>query len=222
MTKVLRLIPGIVFFSLMPLAGFGFFDFTGYFSSAPRAAYIAVTLMNTFFSAFFVSYEGQQIKTAKTLIRENPLWFLQFQLVPLLNFVVAPLFDFWGTYQLPGGDALRWAGIAISMLAFVLMNLSVMSLGKLFTVNLTIQEGHRLVQNGPYKHIRHPRYTGIILMSLGLALVFSSAIGMVFTAAILVNLMLRIHREEKMLAEEFGQEWSDYAQKTKSLIPFIY
>lgn len=222
MAKILNLIPGLFLFSLVPLAGYGFFDLTGFFGSAPRGAFLALTVINTFFSAFFVRYEGQQVKSAKTLISENRLWFVQFQLVPLLNIFVAPLTDNMGAFPLPGGDAIRWAGVAVLVLAFVLMNASVQYLGKFFTINLSIQDGHKLIQSGPYRFVRHPRYTGIILLSLGLAMVFASSVGLVFTVAILINLILRIGREEKMLAAEFGQEWTDYRSKTKSLIPFVY
>ena len=222
MQKLLRLIPGIIIFTLLPLAGYGFFSVDNFFSDASRTAFIVLTLCNTFFSAFFVPTEGQQIKSAKTLFPEGKLWFLQFQLMPLLNFIIVPMFDYFGWCTLPGSSALRLAGVAVTAAGFVLMNASVLSLGKLFTVNLTIQDGHRLVQSGVYSRIRHPRYIGILLMSLGLAFVFANTIGLAFTLVNLTNLMLRIGREEKMLANEFGTEWDEYRSRTHRLIPFIY
>lgn len=222
MIKIVKLISGLFFFSVLPLAGYGFFDISGYVSNTQRALYLAITIVNTLFSVFFVAFEGQQLKSPKTLIHENPMWFLQFQLLPFLNIIIAPLFDSMNVCPLPGGDSLRWAGIAVAVLSFALINLSVMSLGKFFTINLTIQEGHRLIQSGLYRYVRHPRYTGVILMSLSLALVFASAIGLLFTLAIMINLIVRIRREEKMLSAEFGAEWADYHSRTKALIPFIY
>ncbi len=87
---------------------------------------------------------------------------------------------------------------------------------------LQIVEDHRLVTDGYYKHIRHPVYLGEIGRAVGLAITLSSLYGLVFTILGVVFLLIRIEIEEKMLIEAFGEEYKEYQQITKKLIPYIY
>ncbi len=87
---------------------------------------------------------------------------------------------------------------------------------------LQIVEDHRLVTDGYYKHIRHPVYLGEIGRAVGLAITLSSLYGLVFMILGVVFLLIRIEIEEKMLIEAFGEEYKEYQQITKKLIPYIY
>jgi len=87
---------------------------------------------------------------------------------------------------------------------------------------LQIVEDHRLVTDGYYKHIRHPIYLGEIGRAMGLAITLSSLYGLVFMTIGVVFLLIRIEIEEKMLIEAFGEEYKEYQQITKKLIPYIY
>ena len=116
-------------------------------------------------------------------------------------------------------------------------------LGRLFTFELSIRDGHTLVTTGPYSIVRHPSYLGsflflsgnvILLASKGSWFVESglwdtvwgrgaacSAVGCIFS--ILVRLFLRIDEEDRMMRKEFGEEWEGWAKKTPyRLIPFVY
>jgi protein-S-isoprenylcysteine O-methyltransferase Ste14 len=84
-----------------------------------------------------------------------------------------------------------------------------------------IKENHELVTSGPYRFVRHPIYTGILLAALGAALT-----GAVFGIAILliasVMFLLRIKKEERIMLELFPDTYPAYQSRTKKLIPFIW
>ena len=105
---------------------------------------------------------------------------------------------------------------------FVLMHWAQVHLDLQFSVQVTVQEGHQLITDGPYKLIRHPRYLGIILFSSGIALVFRSWATLVLVALILAVLLWRIHDEESLMGEEFGADWEAYCLRTSRLIPWLY
>jgi protein-S-isoprenylcysteine O-methyltransferase Ste14 len=90
------------------------------------------------------------------------------------------------------------------------------------TARLPTMEGHRLVKDGLYKHIRHPLYLGETVRNFGLVIIFSSIYGIVLIAASTVFIALRIRMEEQMLIQIFGEEYKEYQKATKRIIPYIY
>jgi protein-S-isoprenylcysteine O-methyltransferase Ste14 len=88
---------------------------------------------------------------------------------------------------------------------------------------LRIEEGHRLVTNGIYGLIRHPIYGGGLVGVVGLYLAFRSLIMLVaVTAVYFAVINHRLLFEERMLVDEFGDEYKAYMRKTRRLIPYIY
>jgi protein-S-isoprenylcysteine O-methyltransferase Ste14 len=72
-------------------------------------------------------------------------------------------------------------------------------LGRRFSGLVAIQPGHTLVTTGVYRVIRHPNYLGLLVNSLGWALAFRSAVGVLLTALMLLTLLARIRAEETLL-----------------------
>ncbi len=134
---------------------------------------------------------------------------------------LSPWSDAAGILPLPGGPALRWFGLCIYVTGGVLMIWAPLHLGALFSIRVTIQENHHLITDGPYRFMRHPRYAGSLYWGLALPLVFLSLPGLL--AALLYSLTFawRIRDEERLLDRHFGEEWRNYARRTKRLIPFV-
>jgi protein-S-isoprenylcysteine O-methyltransferase Ste14 len=126
--------------------------------------------------------------------------------------------DFWTI----DGDPVRWAGVAVFAAGGVLRLWPVFVLGHRFSGLVAIQPGHRLVTTGLYARIRHPSYLGLLVASLGWALAFRSAVGLLLTAALLVPLVARIRDEERLLAAEFGAEYAAYRRRTWRLVPGLW
>ena len=107
------------------------------------------------------------------------------------------------------GLALRWWSIWI--------------LGKLFTVDVVILPGHELVTSGPYRFVRHPSYTGMMMAFVALAVTLQNWIScLVILVPIGAALNFRIRVEEAALTEFFGDRYLSYRAKVARLVPFIY
>ena len=95
-------------------------------------------------------------------------------------------------------------------------------LGRFFSLTVQIAEDHRVVEKGPYRLVRHPSYTGILITFIGLGLAVQS------WGAVLVLLLFfgvsfgyRMHVEERTLLSGLGLDYASYMKRTKRLIPFI-
>ncbi|HEY5269450.1 MAG TPA: isoprenylcysteine carboxylmethyltransferase family protein, partial [Anaerolineales bacterium] len=115
------------------------------------------------------------------------------------------------------------AGLVLILAAMALRVWVRAHLRGLYSGHVEVQVGHRLVQSGPYGFVRHPGYTGFLLMALGLAVGYSSLIGLVAVPVLLLpGLAYRMAVEEKLLLAQFDGEYRAYIQKTKRLIPFVW
>jgi protein-S-isoprenylcysteine O-methyltransferase Ste14 len=115
-----------------------------------------------------------------------------------------------------------WFGIALvyAGLAFRLYAITV--LGRYFTPSVAVVADQRLVENGPYKFIRHPAYTGLLVMFLGFGLSSTNWLSLLtLMGCVLIGLSYRIHVEERVLQEHLGHRYQEYMQRTKRLIPFV-
>jgi protein-S-isoprenylcysteine O-methyltransferase Ste14 len=115
-----------------------------------------------------------------------------------------------------------YLGIVIIIIGILLRQWSIAVLGRFFSGEVGIQEGQKVVDRGPYRLVRHPSYTGVLLILVGVGLAFQS------WAAVLVTLLMfslaygyRMHAEEKVLTLELGEEYVEYSKRTKKLIPYI-
>ena len=120
------------------------------------------------------------------------------------------------------GDAVRWLGVVLFAAGGALRIWPVFVLGRRFSGLVAIQPGHTLVTHGVYSVIRHPRYLGLLVNSLGWALAFRSGVGVLLTALMIPPLIARIHAEERLLRTQFGDEYDAYRSRTSRLIPGIY
>jgi protein-S-isoprenylcysteine O-methyltransferase Ste14 len=114
-------------------------------------------------------------------------------------------------------------GLGILLVGIVIRWTAIGTLGRLFTGTVTIQEEHELVRHGLYRYVRHPAYTGTLVAHLGLGLAFVSWVSVALsTIPFLVATMYRIRVEEDVLRQKFGSAYSDYAEETWRLVPWVY
>ncbi len=116
-----------------------------------------------------------------------------------------------------------YLGLIVLFIGILTRFLIIKSLGKYFTVDVTIREGHQIKKDGIYSVLRHPSYSASLLTFLGLGLFLNNWVAL-FIAFIppFLAFLYRIKIEEKALIEQFGQDYIDYKKQTKKLIPFIY
>ncbi len=109
-----------------------------------------------------------------------------------------------------------WTGLVVRIWAIVV-------LGQSFRTTVEVDTGQRVVDRGPYRWVRHPSYTGILLLMAGLGLVYGNwpalAVLLVLPTGVLIY---RIFVEEAALTEVMGRAYTDYAAHTKRLVPGVW
>ncbi|ACL17103.1 methyltransferase family protein [Methanosphaerula palustris] len=125
-----------------------------------------------------------------------------------------------GVALLPGW--LFYPGIALMVFGVFLRQWSIALLGGFFSALVSVQEGQTIIRKGPYRYVRHPSYTGgiMIMIGIGVALLSWGAVLVLLLASCGVY-GYRIHVEEKALVAKFGDEYRAYMNETKMLIPFL-
>jgi protein-S-isoprenylcysteine O-methyltransferase len=137
-----------------------------------------------------------------------------------LSFRLAYLLPAAGMRAAP---ALRALGIAIFVVGLMVRWFSIVHLGRFFTVNVAIATDHRLIDTGPYRFVRHPSYTGALMAFLGLALCLANwASLVVIVVPVFLVFLRRMQVEEGALLQALGDQYRDYMNRTKRLIPAVY
>ena len=138
---------------------------------------------------------------------------------PLIRKPVAPAAS--------GAPVLEWALAALTLALAVasawLVNSSARRLGKQWALAARLVEGHTLIQDGPYRFVRNPIYTGMfgLLIATGLAMTRPIPL-LLATVLFAAGTYIRIRTEERLLRQAFGPEFDEYARRVPALIPGIY
>jgi protein-S-isoprenylcysteine O-methyltransferase Ste14 len=121
-------------------------------------------------------------------------------------------------------DIFFWLGIVLMYAGIVLRLSAIIVLGRSFTTSVAVAAEQTVIEAGPYRLIRHPSYTGILitLLGLGLSLANNWLSLLVIMGCALIGFSYRIWVEEHVLQEHLGQRYQEYMQRTKRLIPFVF
>ena len=140
----------------------------------------------------------------------------------LLFLMISPFSDRNEWMQLGGGNILRYCGVFFFTLGCIIANWASIHLYQQLVIQYhRNQHGYQLVTTGPFEYVRHPRDFGVILIFVSIPLIFLSSLGLFLALFSIVGLFERIAREEQILRQEFGDEWLDYVEKTKCLVPWV-
>ena len=124
---------------------------------------------------------------------------------------------------IPYAQRLYPAGFAVFALGTLLRWYSIFFLGRFFTVNVAISADHRVIDTGPYRHVRHPSYAGSLLQFFGYGLCLGNLLSLI---ALLLPVFWAYRRrmgiEEAALADALGEPYRAYMKRTRRLVPAIY
>jgi len=138
-----------------------------------------------------------------------------------LNFLFAGLFQIaaipWNR------TALFAVGIILILLGVALRWYAIWTLGRYFTRDVAVSTGQKVVQNGPYRAIRHPAYSGTFLTMLGVGLAVTNwASLLALLICVLVGHLYRVRVEERALIQTIGQPYVAYMHRTRRFIPLVF
>jgi len=138
----------------------------------------------------------------------------------LVSIILALSLGYAGVGPLP--DWVFYPGIFLMILGVLVRQWAIAVLGRFFSLTVRVAEDHRVVVKGPYRLVRHPSYTGVLITFIGLALaVQSSGALLVLLAVFGVSYGYRMRVEERVLLSELGQDYAEYVKRTRRLIPFL-
>jgi protein-S-isoprenylcysteine O-methyltransferase Ste14 len=110
------------------------------------------------------------------------------------------------------GILLLWGGVAFAIWARY-------HIGEYWSARVAVKEDHRVIDSGPYAHVRHPIYSGILLGLIGTALAVGNWRAVITFLVILIVLILKARAEEKLLTEQLGNAYVEYKKRTGMLTP---
>ena len=126
-------------------------------------------------------------------------------------------------FELPAGPAVAVAAVVLFAAGLILRWWAIVTLGRFFTVDVVVEKDHELVERGPFRWVRHPSYTGVLLAFVGWALTLWNWAAMaVVLVPIFVAFVRRMNVEEEALSRALGERYDTYMRRTKRLIPGIY
>lgn len=124
---------------------------------------------------------------------------------------------------LPHREMLRTLAVVLFTAGLLLRWWAIITLGRFFTVDVQIARDHELVERGPFRVVRHPSYTGVLLAFVGFALSLANwAALLVVLVPIFIAFVRRMNVEEQALTTALGERYVSYMQRTKRLLPGIY
>lgn len=168
-----------------------------------------------YYKRILKSDETAEKKDHSTL---NILW-----LVILPSVLVGILVPFFLKCPITDQIWIYYVGLLLIISGVICRYLIIKSLGKYFTVDVSIRKDHQIKQDGIYRYLRHPSYTFALLPFVGLGLFQNNWISLIVDfVPVFIAFRYRIKVEEQALLETFGEDYETYRKKTKMLIPFLY
>jgi protein-S-isoprenylcysteine O-methyltransferase Ste14 len=122
---------------------------------------------------------------------------------------------------LPPGPLFPILGTALLALGLGLAVWARRHLGRNWSMHVVVKEGHTLIRTGPYRHVRHPIYSGILLGMLGMAIAIGEWRVLVGFGWMLLSFAIKSRQEERRMRETFT-EYADYLRHTAAMIPYVY
>lgn len=136
----------------------------------------------------------------------------------LAFWMVQPADNTWAVLDLP--EWVRWSGAALAPLALALLVWVHRTLDTNFSPTLRLKVSHRLVMHGPYRWVRHPMYTALMLVGLAIVLISANwPVAFITIPGMTLAVVLRIPHEETMMVERFGDQYLNYMHQTGLVFP---
>ena len=181
---------------------------------------IAVSYLYGFFEVFMNLRQRSKIKVTNSSDKSS-LWLL-YSLITVgyaLSFSIGATkmgrIYYWNTFFA--------VGMALVVIGFVIRIHSILTLNQYFTYSVAKVENHKIIETGLYKFIRHPGYLGQLIIFFGISISISNWLSiLLMLIPITIGYIYRIKVEERFMVDQMGENYLNYQERTKRLIPMIY
>jgi len=173
-----------------------------------------------FVAYWYVSAFGQKAtaepqKPLSALAHRIPVglgWFLMIlpKLPPPMNQVLIP----HTTWVLAMGVVICVFGLFVTLWAR-------WTLAGNWSTDVTFKQGHELIKTGPYRFVRHPIYTGLLLMGLGTAISAGQLRYWLGLLMVVIGFWIKLKQEERLMLRHFPDQYPAYQKQVKALVPFV-
>ncbi len=182
-------------------------------------------LIALLWGAWFIYWQVAALN-AKTTRRRESRWSRAAHIAPLLAAVFLLFIpdmpgDAIFARFLPRTIEIYWVGVGLLVAGLGFSVWARRRLGRNWSGTVTVKEDHELIRTGPYRWVRHPIYTGILLGFFGTAIALGEWRGLIAVAFVVVAFLLKIRLEERWMIETFGDAYRRYRAEVKALIPFL-
>ena len=130
--------------------------------------------------------------------------------------------DFLSIKLWPNTLTVKIIADVVTLLGLLTMLWARKTLDKNWSANIVLKEDHELITTGPYAFVRHPIYTGLILMVLGVVLYVNTLAFTIFFILFFFGAYYKAKKEEKLLISHFKERYVEYKKSVKVLIPFVF
>jgi protein-S-isoprenylcysteine O-methyltransferase Ste14 len=166
-------------------------------------------------SAMRVKTTAERQSLLSTLAHRIPLGFSYFllafrRLPPPMNLRLIPHV----AWAMAVGDLICVLGLFVTLWAR-------RTLAGNWSSDVTFKQGHELVRTGPYQFVRHPIYTGLLVMCLGTAIEIGRLRGWLALPLMAAAFWIKLKQEERLLLRHFPDEYPAYCKQVKALVPFL-
>ena len=174
---------------------------------------------------FVATWVIAAMSTKRTVYRETPAQRMRYWawlLIAYLLMMYGPRFPYPLNLRIVphvAPAAITAAILCVIGLAFAVW--ARVTLGRNWSGIVTLKEGHELVERGPYRFVRHPIYTGILAMFFATALALGHLSGFAATVLMFVSFWIKLRDEETLMLQQFPEQYADYRQRVKRIIPFL-
>ena len=185
-----------------------------------------ISISNIEWTIIFLFWIVAAFTSKRTVRREAGFTRFFYILVLITSFSVA-----FSHYEMPGflDQPFLFQQLWWKATGFIIVNIGLffavwarITLGTNWSGTITVKEDHELIMKGPYRITRNPIYTGIIFALMGNAFLYGEVKSYLAPVILFVAFLYKISREEKFMIETFGDQYLNYMEKVKRIIPMIY
>ena len=182
-------------------------------------SYTVAALWGGWFVFWLVSARGNK----RTATRTGPLWRFTVLAAIVVVWLVSRQFkEYFEQPLLPPSPAWVYIGLVLTACGLGFTIWARRALGKNWSAMPSIKQDHELIERGPYRLVRHPIYTGVLLAIFGSCLAGGRVGEFCVFGMAAILLIVKLKTEEALLARQFPEAYLQYRRRVKALIPFLY